>query len=199
VFPEWNNPEYRFYITGPYSIRCNGFRAIENFLDVSHFPFLHGGILGDVSKPEIDDYEVSITDEGVCAPNIRIWQPDPYGTGEGSHVFYEYWAFRPLVAYLRKPSLAGECLTLLYTVSPVDQESCVVWMSGALNYGHDMSDEELRGFQDTIIRQDLHNLESHTPQQLPLNTLIEFHTPSDRLSLMYRRWLKQLGVTYGII
>lgn len=199
VFPEWDEPAYRCYLTGPYFIRSNGYRAIENFLDVAHFPFLHEGILGDRDRPEIEDYPVVINDDGVFASNIRVWQPDPYGTGQGDYVIYDYWAFRPLTAYLRKYSPTGECLALLYNVTPVSEEECVGWMLGSLNYAHDISDQAIRAFQDEIVFQDLDNLESHTPKKLPLDSQVEFHVPSDRSSLMYRKWLKQLGITYGIL
>ncbi|MBD2018727.1 aromatic ring-hydroxylating dioxygenase subunit alpha, partial [Leptolyngbya sp. FACHB-36] len=198
-FPEWGDRAYRFYTTGPYHIRSNGFRAIENFLDVAHFPFIHTGILGDPEKPEIDDYEVVLNEDGVFARDIRVWQPDPYGTGEGAYVSYDYWAFRPLTAYLRKLSPTGDCLTLLYTVTPISEVECVAWMSGAINYGHEISEDEIKAFQDEIVLQDLNNLESHTPQQIPLAGQTEFHLPSDRTSLVYRKWLKQLGLRYGVL
>lgn len=197
VFPEWDDPTYRCYLTGPYPIRSNGLRAIENFLDVAHFPFIHEGILGDPDKPEIEDYDVTIDDKGVFASKIRVWQPDPYGIGRGDYVIYDYWAFRPLTAYLRKYSPSGECLTLLYHVAPVSETECVSWMSGALNYGHDISEADIKAYQDKIVLQDLNNLESHNPQRVPLDGNVEFHLPSDRTSLMYRKWLKQQGITYG--
>ncbi|MCL6432743.1 MAG: aromatic ring-hydroxylating dioxygenase subunit alpha [Leptolyngbyaceae cyanobacterium HOT.MB2.61] len=199
AFPEWDESTYRCYLTGPYFIQSNGYRAIENFLDVAHFPFIHGGILGDLDKPEIEDYEVVINEAGVFAKDIRVWQPDPYGTGVGDYVIYDYWAFRPLTAYLRKYSPNGDCLTLLYNVTPISEEECVAWMSGSLNYAHSISDEEVQAFQDKIVLQDLNNLESHFPKKLPLNAPLEFHVPSDRSTLMYRKWLKQLGITYGIL
>ncbi len=198
AFPEWDDPTYRCYMTGPYHIRANGLRAIENFLDVAHFPFIHTGILGDLDKPEIQDYDVTINEHGVCARNIRVWQPDPYGTGKGDYVSYDYWAFRPLTAYLRKYGPSGECLTLLYHVAPVSETECISWMSGALNYGHDTSESDIMAYQDKIVLQDLKNLESHNPQHLPLDGNAEFHLPSDRASLMYRKWLKQLGISYGV-
>jgi phenylpropionate dioxygenase-like ring-hydroxylating dioxygenase large terminal subunit len=198
-FPEWGEPGYRFYITGPYHIRSNGFRTIENFLDVAHFPFIHGGILGDLDKPEIDDYEVVIDENGVYAKDIQVWQPDPYGTGQGAYVSYDYWAFRPLTAYLRKLNPGGECLTLLYNVAPINEEECFAWMSGALNYGHEISDADVMAYQDKIVLQDLGNLESHNPKLLPLDLQAEFHLPSDRTTLVYRKWLKKLGVTYGTV
>src|ERR687885_2821011 len=40
-FPEWDEPSYRPVFCGPYSFKTSGFRAIENFLDVAHFPFVH--------------------------------------------------------------------------------------------------------------------------------------------------------------
>jgi hypothetical protein len=72
-------------------------------------------------------------------------------------------------------------------------------MSGAINYAETISDAELIAFQDKITLQDLQNLESHTPQKLPLDSPLEFHLPSDRTSLIYRKWLRQLGVSYGVI
>jgi len=46
-FPEWEEPSYRPILCGPYHFQSSGFRAIENFLDVAHFPFVHGEFLGD--------------------------------------------------------------------------------------------------------------------------------------------------------
>ena len=198
-FPEWEQPGFRNYLTGPYYIRTNPLRAIENFLDVAHFPFIHGGILGDPDKPEIQPYEVTLDKNGVFARDIRVWQPDPYGTGIGDYVSYDYWALRPLTAYLRKESPSGDCLTLFYTVTPISAVECISWMSGAMNYAHEISDDDIKAFQNRVVLQDLDNLESHNPLQLPLDSSLEFHIPSDRATLAYRQWLKQLGLTYGTV
>src|SRR5947199_2492044 len=47
-------------LAGPYPVKAAGPRVIENFLDVGHFPFVHEGILGDRSRPEIEDYSAEI-------------------------------------------------------------------------------------------------------------------------------------------
>ncbi|GAB4151915.1 MAG: aromatic ring-hydroxylating dioxygenase subunit alpha [Cyanobacteria bacterium J069] len=198
-FPEWDKPGYRGLIAGPYAIQTSGLRAIENFLDVTHLPILHADILGSPQRPEIADYEVQITAAGVAAHNIRIWQPDPYGTGSGSEVAYDYRVARPLAAHLRKPNLNGENLALLYHITPVSETECTGWMAMALNFGAEIPDAELIAFQDRIVAQDLDNLGSHDPARLPLDPAVEFHLPSDRTSLAYRKWLKQLGVTYGVM
>jgi phenylpropionate dioxygenase-like ring-hydroxylating dioxygenase large terminal subunit len=198
-FPEWEDERYLKVISGPHPCQTGGYRAIENFLDVAHFPFLHQDILGDPALPEIEDYEVAIAPDGVHFNNVRVWQPDPMGTGQGSYVTYQYSALRPLTASLRKGNPAGECLTILYYVTPVSEEECIGWMGVAVNYmGPDQADAVV-AFQDRIFAQDAANLESHNPKRLPLNPKAEFHTPCDRGSLAYRQWLRQLGVTYGVI
>ena len=60
-------------------------------------------------------------------------------------------------------------------------------------------EKTLREFQDTIVSQDIPTVESQRPRRLPLNNDAEFHLPSDRASLAYRKWLKQLGVKFGTI
>ncbi len=112
---------------------------------------------------------------------------------------YNYWALRPLTAYLTKETATGESLTILYCVTPVSEEECIGWMWVAVNYGDDSQDNDIRAFQDNVVLQDVANLETHNPKRLPLNLQAEFHVPCDRGSLAYRKWLKGLGLTYGVI
>ena len=198
-FPEWNDPSYRSYLSGGHRFRCSGLRAIENFLDVAHLPFVHAGILGVPEQPVIEDYEVKSIDTGIYMKDIQIWQPDPDGTGEGGIAIYDYWTLRPLVAALRKQRTNGQAMILMYFVTPVSEEECIGWMWGTLNYAHQIAEADLVAFQDTVILQDIENLESHNPKRLPLDPQFEFHLPSDRASLAYRKWLKQIGVTYGTV
>ncbi|MGA7937508.1 MAG: aromatic ring-hydroxylating dioxygenase subunit alpha [Kovacikia sp.] len=199
AFPEWDAPGYRSILCGPHYCRSGGFRAIENFLDLAHFPFVHTGILGEPGLTGVEDYEVSANESGIRLHDIRIWQPDPVGMRQGAVVTYNYWALRPLTAYLTKITPNGEGLTILYYVTPVSEEECIGWMCIAVNYGDPSQDQEIKAFQDHVVLQDIVNLESHNPKRLPLNLQAEFHVPCDRGSLAYRKWLKSLGLTYGVI
>ena len=76
--------EYRKLLCGPYPVKASGPRIVENFLDVGHFPFVHENILGTRERPEIEEYEAEIGPDGVVAPSVRVYQPDPYGTGIGT-------------------------------------------------------------------------------------------------------------------
>ncbi|MDG7007642.1 MAG: aromatic ring-hydroxylating dioxygenase subunit alpha [Nitrososphaerota archaeon] len=195
-FDEWDNPDYRKIFCGPYAYRASPTRAIENFLDVAHFPFVHGGLLGDEAHAEIMDYDVSSGPEGVVARNVKVWQPDPDGTGRGKSVDYTYWVLRPLTARFSKATDEGT-FAIQLNVAPVDELDCTAWMCIALDYARDTSDDELRSFQDRITRQDIPVVESQRPELLPLDLQAELHLRSDRIAVCYRKWLKQLGLTFG--
>ncbi len=195
-FPEWSDPSFRKIYCGPYRIRSSGPRAIENFLDVAHFPFVHAGILGDPSRPEVPDFEVVKSEEGIVAKDIRVWQPNPDGTGVGKWETYTYMVLRPLVAYFTKES-EGKRFSIFYAVTPVEQTESIGWMIIAMNYAFEIPEDELRSFQDKIVSQDVPVVESQRPELLPLDLQAELHLRSDRISIAYRTWLKELGVTFG--
>jgi phenylpropionate dioxygenase-like ring-hydroxylating dioxygenase large terminal subunit len=195
-FPEWDEPAYRKMVCGPYPVNASGPRIVENFLDVGHFPFVHENILGSRERPEIAEYEAEIGPDGVEARSVRLYQPDPYGTGVGAVVAYTYRVPRPLTAYLAKES-DGPRFSLLLMVTPHETVRSTAWMIMAMNYGHETPEQELVAWQDTIFAQDQPILESQRPELLPLDLQVELHLRSDRTALAYRAWLRQLGLTFG--
>jgi len=196
AFPESDDSAFRKVLAGPYHFRAKGPRIIENFLDVAHLPFVHAGLLGDPFRAQIEDYEVLSTPEGIAARNIKIWQPDPDGTGRPAQVLYDYEVTRPLTARFRKLQ-DGQCFAMLDTVTPLGGEESLAWVVLALNYADQTSDEELRSFQDKVSAQDKAIVESQRPELLPLDLQAELHLRSDRMAIAYRRWLKDLGMEYG--
>ena len=195
TFPEWEDDNFRNIPSGPYHFDAAAPRVIENFLDVSHFPFVHEGSLGDPAHPEIADYEARIGEEGVVAEDITVWQPNPDGTGVGSHVTYTYRVFRPLVAYFVKTT--GASFAALYAVCPIDKQHSKGWVLMAMNYGFEQPEAELRAFQDVVTGEDIPVVESQRPELLPLDLQAELHLRSDRTAIAYRQWLRQLGVSFG--
>lgn len=194
-FPEWEQASFRKVACGPYTVHASGPRAIENFLDVAHFPFVHEGYLGDQAHTEIADYQVVTNEAGVKAENIHVWQPDPDGTGEGKDVVYTYHVFRPLTAYFVKEAKAS--FSILFNVTPVDPVESIGWMWVAMNYGLDMPPESVSGFQDKIFSQDLPIVENQRPELLPLDLQAELHLRSDKTAIAYRQWLMELGLSFG--
>ena len=70
-----------------------------------------------------------------------------------------------------------------------------MWM--AMNYGHDVPEADLIAWQDRIFGQDRPILESQRPELLPLDLAAELNVRADRTAVMYRRWLRRLGVSFG--
>ncbi|KAA3647034.1 MAG: aromatic ring-hydroxylating dioxygenase subunit alpha [Chloroflexi bacterium] len=194
--PEWDDTEFRKIPCGPYKLKANGPRIIENFLDIAHFPFVHEGILGDRGQPEIEDYEAEIGPDGVTSKGVRVYQPDPFGTGEGETVAYTYRAYRPLTACLTKES-DGPRFSIFLTITPHDILESTAWIWMAQNYGHDIPEDELIAYQDEIFAQDVPIVESQRPELLPLDLQAELHLRSDRTAIAYRKWLNELGLTFG--
>ena len=185
-------PSHQVLMAGPYRVKASGPRIVENFLDVGHFPFVHEGILGDRKRPEIEEYTATINADGVLAEGVKVFQPDPYGTGEGSVVTYTYRVHRPLTASFVKH---GEhSFGMLLSVTPHDAVDSTAWMWMAMNYEPSSPMVE---FQDRIFAQDRPILESQRPELLPLDLQAELHLRSDRTAIAYRRWLRELGVRTG--
>jgi len=197
AFPEWDDATYRKTLCGPYPVHASAPRIVENFLDVAHFPFVHGGILGDAAHPEIEDYEAEISREGVVARNVRVYQPDPYGTGVGDTVTYTYRSTRPLSAYFVKES-SERGFSILLMITPHDTVESTAWMWMAMNYAYDVPEADLVAYQDKIFSQDAPILQSQRPEKLPLDLQAELHLKSDRTAIAYRKWLKQLGLSFGV-
>jgi phenylpropionate dioxygenase-like ring-hydroxylating dioxygenase large terminal subunit len=192
-YPEWEDPMFRSVVSGPHPYRAHAPRAIENFLDMAHLPFVHEGYLGEPEHAEVNDYEAEVGPEGIVAKDIRMWQPDPDGTGIGAVVSYTFRVLRPLMAYFGKEKYAA-----VLAVTPVDDTYSIGWMFPSVQGRDDVPEADILAFQKLIIDQDVPIVESQRPELLPLDLQTELHLRSDRTAIAYRKWLKELGVTFGV-
>ena len=194
-FPIAEDESFRVLLAGPYRFKALGPRLIENLLDVAHLGIVHAGLLGD-PEGEIEDYEVGMGTRGPEAKEIRIFQPNPDGTGAGAHIRYHYEVKGPLTAGFVKYH-GEQRFGMLAQVAPVDDETCEMRLVMAMNYGQEIPEEELITFQDRVTEQDRVIVESQRPELLPLDLQAELHLRSDRMAIAYRRWLREIGFTYG--
>jgi phenylpropionate dioxygenase-like ring-hydroxylating dioxygenase large terminal subunit len=190
--PEWTDQSYRNIISGPHPYKAHAPRAIENFLDMAHLPFVHAGYLGEPERAEVNDYEVRVGPDGIVAEDIRMWQPDPDGSGIGAIVSYTFRVFRPLLAHFAKEKYAA-----MLAVTPVDETQSIGYMMASIQGRDDVSEEALYAFQKLIISQDIPIVESQRPELLPLDLQAELHLRSDRTAIAYRKWLKEMGIKFG--
>jgi phenylpropionate dioxygenase-like ring-hydroxylating dioxygenase large terminal subunit len=193
-FKEWNDPGYQKFFAYKASWASSGPRVIEGSIDVAHFPFVHAGLLGDRNRPEIEDYEAIVDKEGVSA-DIRVWKPDK----EGTNWRYEtsrYRIPRPLTILLANESADGKRSVAFFTVTPVKKNHSLSWLLVAMNHT-DFDIDEIIKFEEIIHKQDIEIVESQRPELLPLDLQSELHLKCDRASIAYRKWLQELGLTFG--
>lgn len=186
---------------GAVRVRCSPLRAVENFLDIAHFPYVHTDILGAEPQTEVVPYKVHVEEAGdeVWATKVKFFQPQAAKSAEGGIITdYKYRVPAPTTAILYKtcPPRPGEWDVITIFVQPIAEDLCDVWPWMAL-FDEDNSLAELIHFQQMIFLQDRSILENQVPKLLPLDPKMEIPTRADMTSVAYRRWLKRRGMTYG--
>jgi phenylpropionate dioxygenase-like ring-hydroxylating dioxygenase large terminal subunit len=211
AFPEWDDTGFVKVHAGPYDWKSSGFRAMENFLDATHFPWVHAGVNGVPSAPdEICDYDVTEDEHGLRSSEISVFQP--YGDPRDIPVNagYSYRCLRPLVAYFSKrvrvaepapfhESHEDDRFCTFFTAQPLDEVNCVIRICTARNFSPELTETDVLRRQDLVYAQDRDIVETQRPERIPLDLRQELHHRSDRLGQQYRRWLQSFGITYGTV
>lgn len=199
--PEFLEPDRRVVSAGSTRVNTSGLRAIENFLDMAHFPFIHTDILGAEPLTEVAPYNVDIdeTCNEIIATECRFAQPKASATAvEPIEAQYTYRVARPYVSILYKtcPPQPNRRDVLCLFVQPSEEEWCTAHT--LMCYIDDVNtDEELRRFQQTIFGQDLMILLNHVPKRLPIAPHRENPVKADVLASTYRRWLRDSDLQFG--
>ncbi len=203
-FAAESDDRLRKVLCGPYDVAASAPRIVENFLDMSHFGFVHEGWLGSRAATAIDDYRVEATPTGLLATGCKAWQPQSnlHSTAP-AQVEYTYEVTAPYAAVLTKVPEAGTTAvdgwreSIALYICPVTPVQSRVWFRLAVA-DFESPDQKLQDFQHTIFTQDQPVLESQVPQCLPLDLRAELHTAADKASSAYRRFLRQSGITFGV-
>lgn len=201
TIPEADQPGRRLVDVGVVRVRCSPLRAVENFLDIAHFPFVHTDILGSEPHTEVKRYEVEVREDvdEVWATKVEFYQPQAAKSAEGgitTEYMYRVPAPTSSILYKTCPPRPGEWDVIALFVQPLTEEICDVWPWMAL-FDDETPMTDLIHFQQMIFVQDRSILENQIPARLPLDPGKEIPTRADLLSVAYRRWLKRRGFTYG--
>ncbi|MCM5555788.1 aromatic ring-hydroxylating dioxygenase subunit alpha [Pleomorphomonas sp. NRK KF1] len=199
--PEADQPGRRLVEVGVVRVRCSPLRAVENFLDIAHFPFVHTDILGAEPHTEVGKYDVEIREQEdeVWATKVQFYQPQAAKSATGgitTDYMYRVPAPTSTVLYKTCPARPGEWDVITLFVQPLTEELCDVWPWMAL-FDDETALTDLIHFQQMIFLQDRSILENQIPRLLPLDPGREIPTRADLTSVAYRRWLKRHQFTYG--
>lgn len=200
--PEVDQPGRRVMHAGTIGVNVSAPRAIENFLDMAHFPYVHTNILGEEPHSEVAEYQVHVDADtnDLWATDCVFWQPMAATTSTtGQLTDYLYRVPHPY------------CV-ILYKTSPIDQRNDVIALfCQPVAEDHIQANMFLcliddtnsvgmiRDFQLTIFGQDKPILENQYPKCLPLDPRAETPIRADKIAVGYRRWLSEQGVNYGVV
>jgi vanillate O-demethylase monooxygenase subunit len=167
-------------------------RQCENFNDVAHFAWVHLKTFGNPGRPEIAPYDVQRTEYGLRAeiPYVEVERGFNSDVQGERSVRYTYELTYPYATQLRVDYNA-ETTSYFYDVaSPISATECEVYgmsLTNSPDAGDDYADYSL-----LINQEDRPLVEGQVPSLVPLGPGDEVSTPSDRLSIQYRRDLVEL-------
>lgn len=199
-FDEYRDPEYRVVKVPAVDWNASAVRRIENFVDLTHIPWVHDDLLGDRNHPEapVHDLEREVD-------NIHMWGSfseipsiktdtselevnDPTLTSE-----HNWRIFMPLTVWWEQSLPNGKFFGLLVAASPVSRTVTRTFMLNFRNFALEQPDAPFCDFQIEIAEQDRAIVESQRPAEIPVDLTAELHVRSaDKMSIEYRRWLSEL-------
>ncbi len=203
AIPEYDEPDRRNLSAGPIGVAASAPRAIENFLDLAHFPFVHTDILGAEPHTEVKDYAVEVTADGreIIATGCQFFQPMAALTADGGQtVDYIYRVPHPFCAVLYKSCFVDPSrmdVIAIFAQATTEESIRAHLVLSMIDTDH--SETEMRRFQQVIFGQDKPILENQRPRRLPLDPRAETPIRADLSGIAYRRWLAATNVTYGVI
>lgn len=187
---EWDDPRYRGHLACRYTWRSSAGRAVENFMDVSHFPFVHEGILGSRDATLVAQYEVVPSDGGL-AYFLENEEPGELHSKAGDLVRWEYDLVLPFTIHLKKITPDGHETLISMAAAPTTDRTTEMFVFIVRNYDLDPAkDGDFTEFTDHIMGQDRLIVESQRPEAIPMDLREELHLKvPDASGIAYRRAL----------
>jgi phenylpropionate dioxygenase-like ring-hydroxylating dioxygenase large terminal subunit len=203
AIPEYEEADRRRLNAATIGVHVSAPRAIENFLDMGHFPYVHTDILGAEPHTEVKEYdvEISVEHDEILATRCRFFQPmASQASSGGAEVEYVYRVPHPFCSVLYKSSPVDETRrdVIAIFLQPVSEERVRAHLMLCV-LDNSSEDKVIKRFQQTIFGQDKPILENQFPKRLPLDPRAETPIRADKSAVAYRRWLSHKGLTYGVI
>jgi phenylpropionate dioxygenase-like ring-hydroxylating dioxygenase large terminal subunit len=201
LIPELEDPNYHTFFHSTDVWATSAARMIENFIDTSHFPYVHPGINATEDDPVIPDFQVK--ENGVELSFETKFSAPSGGAFRGPTALASYSAFTegrrqyrvvlPFMAQAIRPMEGGRRQLVSIIASPISAKRMRYYTFSSRNFALDQPDDAFRELIQTIFAQDRMIVESQRPEELPLDLTEELHLKGpDAGTLKYRRMLREL-------
>lgn len=196
--PAFDDPAMHVVEGPPYTWPTSAPRRVENFVDLAHFAWVHDGTLGLRDQPVPPVPEVRREDG-----ELRFeYHPPPMATpGEALYGESRYRMPMPLTVNIDFTLPSGAHRHLWMTASPIDSGHCrSFWLvardddrAGDLK----VQDRAHLDFQRIVLAEDEPVVCNQNPPEILLDPGAELSVRTDKVSIEYRRWLKDLAEAQG--
>ncbi|QIM49415.1 aromatic ring-hydroxylating dioxygenase subunit alpha [Pusillimonas sp. DMV24BSW_D] len=206
-FPELNDPSYRVLQGPTYDWKTSSPRRLENFVDFSHFAYVHDGTIGSRKNPRVNAVDVwreghvlRFDRSGVKEPGVGLKKKLLGLTEEWIEPVNEYHVTMPHTVHLKRTFPNGKRYVLFMSASPVDEHTTRSFWWQARDFGTEpVYDAFFMDFEAEVLAQDKPIIESQQPVWISLRP----RDPSERerpmrdadvVTMEYRRWLGELSM-----
>ncbi|MEO5838068.1 MAG: aromatic ring-hydroxylating dioxygenase subunit alpha [Acidimicrobiales bacterium] len=190
VCPAFGDDTLRVLVGAPYTWPVAAPRRVENFVDLSHFAFVHDGSLGSRNAP------VPPVPSIERAAGELLFNYDPPDLVVDPTALFGHSRYRmpmPCTVNIEFILASGARRLLWMTASPVTHASCRSFWFVSRSDAWDEPDDDHMAFQARILAEDESVVCSQDPPEMVLDANIELSVRTDRVSIEYRRWLRELA------
>jgi vanillate O-demethylase monooxygenase subunit len=185
----------------PYDWKVGPARRTENFVDFSHFAWVHDGVLASRDDPVVPEHVVYreggelrtqiVVEEPATTSKTRTLSGDSTNTTVPGERNYRIPI--PFTVWLQQKMPGGDTFVLFMACMPIGPKLSRSFTFNARTFGHDADDEVFIKFQQEIAEADRVVAESQRPEELPVDLREEMYVRgADAVSVEYRRWLLEL-------
>jgi phenylpropionate dioxygenase-like ring-hydroxylating dioxygenase large terminal subunit len=169
-------------------------RAVENFMDFSHFPWVHEGLLGSRARAVVTPHDVVEADYGLRYE----FDTEPMGLRrrDDEIVHWEYDLRLPFTIHIKKVTPHGEMTLFSLAASPIAPKATRLYVWVVANFGSEEQDRAFAEFEEKVMEQDRAIVESQRPEEIPIDLREELHLKvPDAAAIAYRRKLAEIDRT----
>jgi len=192
----YDDPAFHTFLAGKWDWKSSAGRATENGADLSHFNFVHTGLLALADGPVMKQHDVQ-------ANPLRL----EYSYDDGT-VRRDYFVHAPFTVFIRKYRVGSSGSSTAFDMKsapeggvffysqfhcPRDEKTTTVYVHNGRNHSLNEDDREYLEAVSAVLTQDRMIVESQRPEEIPTDLREELHLKiPDASGIAYRRMLGRI-------